>query len=87
MSTSIGTGELESRPLIRRVNFNLSEAAYSEIAQLSSATGLSLPDIFALGIGLVSLVHQTKLDGNALLIATPEGEAVKEVTLAGLLRK
>jgi hypothetical protein len=65
----------------KRLNVSLSERSYSELSRASQETRRSLTELVRLGIGLVRIALETEKQGNRLIVATPDGKAVKEIVL------
>lgn len=67
----------------KRLNFNLSEKAYSDLVGLSKETRRSMTELIRLGIGLVKIAIEAERKGERLIIATAEGTATREIVLPG----
>jgi hypothetical protein len=67
----------------KRVNFILSEKAYSELAAMSKRTGRSMTELVRLGLGLVKVALEAELEGRKLIVTTTEGNPLKEIVLPG----
>jgi len=65
----------------KRLNISLSERAYSDLSKASQDTRRSLTEVVRLGIGLVRIALETEREGNRLIVATPDGKALKEIVL------
>ena len=65
----------------KRVNFVLSERAYSELVTLSKETMRSMTEVVRLGLGLVKIALEAERQGNRLIVTTADGQAVKEIVL------
>lgn len=75
--TSTATAALTGK----RVNFVLSERAYSELVTLSKETMRSMTEVVRLGLGLVKIALEAERQGNRLIVTTSDGKAVKEIVL------
>jgi hypothetical protein len=67
----------------KRVNFVLSERAYSELVSLSKETMRSMTELVRLGLGLVKIALEAERKGQRLIVTTTEGDPVKEIVLPG----
>ena len=65
----------------KRVNFILSEKAYSELAAMSKRTGRSMTELVRLGLGLVKVALEAELEGHKLIVTTTQGNPLKEIVL------
>jgi hypothetical protein len=67
----------------KRVNFVLSERAYTELVNLSKETMRSMTELVRLGLGLVKIAIEAERRGQRLIVTTAEGDPVKEIVLPG----
>jgi hypothetical protein len=67
----------------KRVNFVISEKAYSDLVNLSKETMRSMTELVRLGLGLVKIALEAERKGHRLIVTTAEGEPVKEIVLPG----
>jgi hypothetical protein len=65
----------------KRLNVSLSERAYSDLLNASHETRRSMTELVRLGIGLVRIALETERNGHRLVVATAEGNALKEIVL------
>ena len=65
----------------KRVNFVLSERAYSELASLAKETRRTMTELVRLGLGLVKLAIDAQSNGHRLVVTNAAGEPVKEIVL------
>lgn len=65
----------------KRVNFILSERAYTELVALSKETMRSMTELVRLGLGLVKIALEAERNGQRLIVTTAEGQAIKEIVL------
>lgn len=73
--------EKKSTPGIRRLNVALSERAYSELLSASQETRRSMTELVRLALGVVKILLDAQRNGHRLIIATSDGQAVKEIVL------
>jgi len=67
----------------KRVNFVISEKAYSELVSLSKETMRSMTELVRLGLGLVKIAIEAERNNQRLVVTTSEGTPVKEIVLPG----
>ena len=67
----------------KRVNFVLSEKAYTELAALSRRTGRSMTELVRLGLALAKIAIEAELEGRKLIVTTTDGNPLKEIVLPG----
>lgn len=65
----------------KRVNFILSDRAYSDLTTLSESTHRSMTEVVRLGLGLVKIALEAARNGHRLVVTTPEGQPLKEIVL------
>ena len=65
----------------RRLSLNLSNSAYEQLDGLAGESKTSMTEIVKLALGLVSIAIQEARRGNKLVIADPDGQAIKELVL------
>jgi len=65
----------------KRVNFVLSEKAYSELALLSKRTGHSMTELVRLGLGLVKIAFEAEENNHKIIVTTTDGNPLKEIVL------
>jgi hypothetical protein len=65
----------------KRVNFILSEKAYSDLAGLAESTHRSMTDVVRLGLGVVKIALDASRNGYRLVVTTAEGQPIKEIVL------
>jgi hypothetical protein len=67
----------------KRLQFDLSASALSELSVLASERGCSITELFRLGIGLLSLVATAQKAGHKVIVTTAQGRSLKEIVLPG----
>ena len=67
----------------KRLNVILSAAVFAELQVLSKETRRSMTELVRLALGLVRIVLQEAAKGNKLIIATPNGQPLREIVLPG----
>jgi hypothetical protein len=67
----------------RRLNFNVSEKAYNELASLAKKTHRSMTEIVRLGVGLAKIILEAEEQGGRLIITNSKGDPIKEIVLPG----
>jgi len=65
----------------RKVNFNVSEQAYTELSLLAKETQRSMTEIIRLGIALAKIALLAQRQRQRLVIADEHGTPVKELVL------
>lgn len=65
----------------KRVNFILSERAYSDLAALAKETKRTMTELVRLGLGLVKIATEAERNGHRLVITDSSGRAIKEIVL------
>ena len=70
-----------SSTLVKRVNFVLSERAYSELQSLSKGMNRSMTELIRLGLGLVKIALDAANNGNRIVVTTSDGQPVKEIVI------
>lgn len=65
----------------KKVNFVLSERAYTDLVNLSKETMRSMTELVRLGLGLVKIVIEAERRGQRLIVTTADGEPIKEIVL------
>ena len=75
-----------SRPITenemtKRVNFVLSEKAYSELVNLAKTTRRSMTELVRLGLGLVKIAIEAERSGQKLIVTNSQGLPIKEIVL------
>jgi len=70
-----------SAPETRRLNLNLSQKAYDEVAVLSKKYHRSMTEIIRLGLGLAKVALDEAEKGNKLVVTDEGGEQLKEIIL------
>jgi hypothetical protein len=65
----------------KRLSFILSPKAYADLALLSEQTSRSMTEILRLGLGLAKIAIEARSNGELLVVAKPDGSAVKEILL------
>ena len=73
------TKDLAPKP--RRINLNLSEKAYKDLQDLAQETNRSMTEIVRLGLGLVKIAVREAAASNRLLVASENGEPIREIVL------
>jgi hypothetical protein len=68
----------------KRINLVLPASAYAEVYGLSKSTKRSLTDLVRLGLGLVKIAIEEVAKGNKLIVASADGQAIKELVIPGL---
>jgi hypothetical protein len=68
-------------PGMRRLNLNLPQKAYDEVALLSKTHQRSMTEIFRIGIALVKIALDASANGSKLTVTDAEGKSVKEVVI------
>ena len=69
--------DLESK----RVSFNLSGNAYSQLWELCKISMRSPSEVIRLGLGLIKIAIEAEKEGNKLIVTTHDGKPIKEVVL------
>jgi len=67
----------------KRLNFNISERAHAELNALAQNTHRSMTDIVRLGVGLAKIALEAEQKGQRLVIASSNGEPLKEILIPG----
>ena len=65
----------------KRVNFILSERAYSDLTTLADSTHRSMTEVVRLGLGLVKIALEASRGGHRLVVTNAEGHPIKEIVL------
>jgi len=65
----------------KRLSIVLTDNAYSEVANLSKSTRRSITELVRLGLGLVKILVEEVGRGNKLVVATKDGQPLKEIVL------
>jgi hypothetical protein len=66
----------------KRLNLDLSSAAYEQLQTLSEATGKNMAEVLRTGLALYSMAHDASKKGQSLGII--EGEKVKQAIVIAL---
>lgn len=70
------------KPAEKRLNVNLSEAAFAEVRALSRSTNRSMTEIVRLGLNLAKIALEEQAQGHRLVVTSQDGRPVKELVLA-----
>ena len=65
----------------KRLNFNLSEKAFNELQDLAKRTRRSMTELIRLSVGLLKIALEASDNGHRLVVATRDGQAIKEIVL------
>lgn len=65
----------------KRVYVTLSDAAYSELSEISRSQRRSMNELIRLALGLLKLVIEAERKGHRLVVTTEEGVALKQIIL------
>ena len=65
----------------KRVNFVLSERAYSDLVALAKQTNRTMTELVRLGLGLLKIAIDSEHKGHRLIVADHSGQAIKEIVL------
>ena len=71
----------KSTPVVKRLNVAMPERAYSEHLDASTETHRSMTELVRLALGVVKILLEVERNGQKLIIATSDGQAVKEIVL------
>ena len=71
------------KPLVptRRLNFNITERAHSELLDLSRETNRSMTELIRLGVGLLKIALEAARNNQKLVVTTSDDRAIKEIVL------
>ncbi len=67
--------------LVKRVNFVLSERAYTELQGLSKETNRSMTELIRLGLGLVKIALDAARNNQRIVVTSSDGQPVKELVI------
>lgn len=65
----------------RKINFNVSERAYSELQNIAKRWHKSMTEVVRLGVGLAKIALEAEEKGHRLVVTTAEGDPIKEIVL------
>ena len=65
----------------KRLNLNLSTAAYRELSSLATERRSSMTDVVRFALGLVKIAFQEAAAGNKLIVTTYDGKPLKEIVV------
>jgi hypothetical protein len=65
----------------KTITLTFSDESFAELSQLSAKFNRPIPDLISNGLALVKLVLEEEEMTNKLLIATPQGKAIREIVL------
>jgi hypothetical protein len=63
----------------KNISIRMSKSAYSDMSSIAEERGVSITDIFRMGLGFVKIMHEEEKGGNKLIVATPQGQVLKEL--------
>ena len=66
---------------MKRLNINLPIGVFDDLEELATTTGRTMTDIVRTALGLIALAISEERNGRKLVIAEPNGKAVKEIIL------
>src|SRR5687767_5899064 len=70
-------------PPVRKLNCNIPEKMYEELASSAREHNRSMTEIIRIGINLAQAALDAKRDGNHLVLHSAEGKPIKEFVVAG----
>ena len=65
----------------RRIQFNLSQAAYEDLVKLAEQRNTSLAELFRLALGLLKFVSDAELRGHKLFVGPSPERILREISL------
>lgn len=66
---------------VKRLNLNLTEAAYADLEDIAQKSGRSMSEVLRLGLGLVKLALDEQRNRNRLVVADSNLRPIREVVL------
>jgi hypothetical protein len=67
--------------MARRVNLIISDAAYTDLKQLSAEDKRTMTEIVRLGVGLYKVARKTEAEGRRLIVASADGNPICDILI------
>jgi predicted DNA-binding protein len=69
-------------PKFKRLNINLPEDTYDELARIAKQSGRTMTEVIRTGFGLAKIALEEEKKGHKLAIADKKGKAIREIVVA-----